>query len=105
MDAILSIVLLGSVYYSCKLILRFISHRSAILPQILFLEAEIARISEQTDDEQVFVIGLRERVTGLQGCLVRLQTRGPIAYSELSRAELPKTSRPRTVRAGAGDRS
>jgi hypothetical protein len=75
MDATLSIVLLGSVYYSCRLILRFISNRSVILPQILFLEAEIARLSEQSDDEQISAICLRERVSGLRGQLERLQAR------------------------------
>ena len=73
MDAILSIVLLGAVCHSCRLILRLISHRSTLLPQIRFMEAEIVRLSEQCDDERISAVCRRETVSGLRDRLDRLQ--------------------------------
>ena len=61
--------------FSCRLIFRFISHRSTLLPQILFLESEIARLSELCDDEQISAICLREKVSGLRDHLERLHGR------------------------------
>ena len=69
MDAILSIVLLASVYCSGKLILRFVSHRSTVLPQLLFLEAEVERISGQIDDEQISSSVFRSTCLGCERIL------------------------------------
>lgn len=56
MDDALSIVLLVAAFYAGKLVLRLISHRSVLVPQISFLEAEVARISGQADDEYLSAI-------------------------------------------------
>ena len=58
--------------YAGKLVLRLISHRSVLVPQISFLEAEVARISGQADDEYLSAIFVWERISGLQHQLGQL---------------------------------
>jgi hypothetical protein len=66
MDGLLAVIFLGSVFYSGKVILDFMSHESYVGPRIAFLDAEVIRVDEEAERERVFAASLRDRVESLR---------------------------------------
>ena len=75
MDAFLAVMFLGSVFYSGKVILDFVSHESVVVPRIVILEAESVRVEEEVERESVYAAGLRDRIDSLRRSVTTLRER------------------------------